>query len=153
MKNHVFLTCWLYEWEHRKPVQFQQFEHLDLISSWVFAGAIQPLCMDNPMTYNSGITFLCNILLSSFNFSSNFFWVFLVAKFSISLTIQKDDKEFFLTAYLVQFPFLICKAPCSFECFWPWTFYFWYALDENLAWLTEELKHNKGNFTFPTHIQ
>ena len=29
-------------------------------------------------------------------------------------------------------------------------------LDENLAWLTqktEESKHNKGNFTFSTHIQ
>ena len=33
-------------------------------------------------------------------------------------------------------------------------FQYYEDLDENLAWLTqktEELKSNKGNFTFPTH--
>ena len=70
------------------------------------AGALQQLCMDHPKTYNSAVTFLCNLLPLSFSlvFPQAFFEFFLLQSIPISLTIQKDDKEFF--QQLMKFDFL-----------------------------------------------
>ena len=61
------------------------------------------MCMDHHMTYNSAITFLCNLLLSSFSLISPqaFSEFFLLQSIPINLTIWKDEKEFFW-----QFDFL-----------------------------------------------